>query len=159
MITQNELKQCLKYDPITGKFTRTKTSRVSSDGTVGTVQKKGYRSIYVKNKAYAAHRLVWLYVHGCWPKDQIDHINGNRDDNRVENLREVTNSENTRNRRNPQGSNPYLGVTKKRWRSGFRWCARIMLNGKSKHIGYFKTAEAAKDAYLNMKKELHKIGI
>jgi len=155
MLTQETLKQHLSYDPNTGKFSRVNFARVAADGSVGTIQKKGYRSIYLCGGFYKAHRLAWLYVYGEWPKDQIDHINGNRDDNRIDNLREVCNAENAKNRRSPQGNNPFLGVTKKKWRDQFRWCARIMIDGKSKHIGYFKSAEDARDAYIAHKYILH----
>lgn len=155
MLTVEALKSVLRYDPETGLFDRMDQSRLNSTGRVGTTDKSGYRAICVKGRIYKAHRLAWLYVYGNWPAKQIDHINGDRNDNRLSNLREVCNAENARNRRRPQGSNPYLGVTKKKWRGEHRWCARIMVDGISKHIGYFSTPELASVAYLAAKVELH----
>ena len=157
MITQEILKQSLFYDPETGLFTRIGNSRLNACGLVGTVQNKGYRAISVRSKLYRAHRLAWLYVYGEFPTDQIDHINGNRDDNRIANLRVVNSHQNACNKRSPAGSNPHIGVTKKKRRNQFRWCARIMVNKKAKHLGYFNTVEEAKNAYILAKAQLHGI--
>lgn len=157
MITQEILKSQLSYDKDTGIFTRLHGRRLNEQNLVGSVQTHGYRAISVCGKLYRAHRLAWLYVHGEFPKNQIDHINGNRDDNRIDNLRVVTAKENACNKRNPQGSNPYLGVTKKKRRDKYKWCARIMINQKPKHLGYFDSAEDAKNAYLLAKSQYHNV--
>ena len=157
MITQEILKQNLFYDKYTGLFSRLKSARLSNNGFVGSIQTHGYRAISVNSKLYRAHRLAWLYVYGEFPKKQIDHINGNRDDNRIDNLREVTVSENACNKRNPQGSNQYLGVTKKKCKNKYKWCARIMINKKAKHIGYFDSVEDARNAYLLAKSHYHNV--
>lgn len=157
MLTQEILKQHLSYNPETGLFARKNHFRLNSDGSVGTVQKKGYRAIMVLHRLYRAHRLAWLYVYGEFPNDQIDHINGNRDDNRIANLRVVNAHQNACNKRSPAGLNPHIGVTKKKRKNQFRWCARIMVNKKAKHLGYFNTVEEAKNAYILAKAQLHGI--
>ena len=92
MITQEELKELLDYNPETGLFTWNVYNNIKNKTTAGTFN-DGYIQIKIKQKIYQAHRLAWLYVYGEWPKGQIDHINGIRDDNRIENLRDVTNRE------------------------------------------------------------------
>lgn len=97
-----------------------------------------------------AHRVIWLMVHGVWPKDQIDHINGNPADNRFANLREATQSQNQQNRLD---KSPHVGAT---WnRQMKKWKVRISVGGKQKWIGYFDTAEEGHQAYLDAKKEFH----
>lgn len=157
MLTQEILKQNLYYDKDTGLFSRIKSARLSNNGSVGSVQTHGYRAISVNGKLYRAHRLAWLYVYGEFPKNQIDHINGNRDDNRIENLREASVTQNSYNKRKPQGSNPYLGVTRKKRQNSYKWCARITVDKKPKHLGYFDCPETAYKAYLLAKAQYHNV--
>jgi hypothetical protein len=104
---------------------------------------------------YLAHRLAWFYVHGNWPTKLIDHINGNKTDNRIANLRDVEGSLNNLNCHTPRRHNaesPYIGVVKpKRYK---RWLAKITLHGKRVRLGCFDTAEEAQAAYLEAKKRL-----
>lgn len=101
-----------------------------------------------------AHRLAWLYVHGEWPSKHLDHLNGNRTDNRIENLRQVSVAENAENTRRPHRDNKsgYLGVCKKRG----KWLAVIQIKGKYTRIGLFDTPEMAHEAYLAEKRKHHK---
>ena len=108
----------------------------------GTVRTDRRRQIMLKGKKYLAHRLIWLYANGKFPDNTIDHINGNPSDNRIENLRDVTHQENHKNkctyRTNTSG---HIGVS---WHIGTqKWCARIEVNGKRKHLGYFNVLEDA----------------
>ena len=80
MITQSELKNILHYNQDTGVFTWIKNSIVA-----GTVEKKGYIAIKINRKSYKAHRLAWLYIYGNFPKEQIDHLNGIKNDNCINN--------------------------------------------------------------------------
>lgn len=103
---------------------------------------------------YTVHRLAWLYVYKVWPADQIDHIDGNKENNKIENLRILTNSQNQQNKYIGRGASKYLGVTfskdtKKQWR------ASIRLNNKFYYIGRFYTEEEAYKAYLEKKRILH----
>lgn len=90
-----------------------------------------------------AHRLAWFYVHGVWPTNEIDHINRNKSDNRIENLRDVTRTVNQRNLP-VWGIVPFRGVRT----SKNRFQAQISINGRSKYLGSYKTAEAAHEAFL-----------
>lgn len=106
----------------------------------------GYLVMRIDGKTYFSHRLVWLYVHGTFPSGVIDHINRIKTDNRPENLRDVTRSENRQNtiaqKNNKSG---YKGIW---WhKQNKNWCASICVDGKQKHIGCFKTAEEAHLAY------------
>jgi hypothetical protein len=95
---------------------------------------------------------VWMYVHGVWPSAGLDHVNGVRDDNRIDNLRPATVQQNNQNRRRAQGkTNPLLGVKQR----GNRWEARISHNKKTLHLGRFATATEAHEAYLRAKRTLH----
>jgi len=102
--------------------------------------REGYLRIRIFDKAYLAHRLVWLYHKGAWPTGEVDHINGNRSDNRIENLRDVPKIENARNRR-PSAANT-SGITGVH-RVGKKWRARICVNGKCISLGNFDTIEDA----------------
>ena len=154
-LDSTRLRELLEYNPDTGVFTwRVAAHRnASSNKVAGYVGANGYRTIRVDGQGYSAHRLAWQYTHGVPPTDSIDHINGVRDDNRIANLREATQAQNTQNRKRPQGKNPYLGVYWYAQRN--KWRAIIVLDGHSKHIGLFTTAEEARDAYLAAKKEIH----
>lgn len=96
----------------------------------------GYRYILFASKRYLAHRLAWLLTSGVWPDCEIDHINGNRDDNRIANLRDVSRRENRRNqalsKRNTSG---VVGVHRD-GRTG-NWIASITIDGRLKHLGVF----------------------
>mgnify|MGYP000028093486 CR=1 FL=1 len=138
-ITAPELRQILTYDPITGVFKR----RNDPESKVGRIATKGYRQIMVSGKRYMAHRLAWLYIHGVWPDGQIDHINQVKDDNRIENLRVVTNKQNGENV--SMFSHNTSGAKGVRFRSG-SWLAEIRHHKKTQHLGSFETLEDAKAA-------------
>jgi len=150
------LKENLHYEPTTGLFTWVKGRSGTKIGNIaGTLNKDGYINIKINCKRYKAHRLAWLYVNGSMPESLIDHINGNKNDNRICNLREATQKQNMRNQSNPQKGNKsgYLGVSFKK--EGSKYAANIRINGKNKHLGYFAAAKDAHEVYLKAKKELH----
>jgi hypothetical protein len=100
----------------------------------------GYLCVKVNSVKYRAHRVVWLMTYGAWPVGQIDHINGVRDDNRVENLRDVTVTGNQQNQhRRVDNKSGVTGVTSE----GPYWRAKIRANGKRIDLGTFKTLEEA----------------
>jgi hypothetical protein len=104
------------------------------------------------NKQYRAHRIIWMMFNGNLPKEQLDHIDGDRANNRIENLRECSNTENQQNRKlNKDNKTGFTGVTI--WKTKFK--AEIRLNKKGYYLGLFDTAEEAHKAYLNKKAELH----
>ena len=154
MITQDRLKELFSYDAETGHLIWKKTGKGRPKSLLaGTEAPNGYIVINVDYKRYMAHRLVWLYHSGVLPEKDIDHINNNRADNRIENLREATRSENMQNEKKARSTNKngLLGVSK----NNGRWRAQIELNYKRTHIGYFDTPEEAHAAYLAKKRELH----
>jgi len=94
-----------------------------------------YLSICVSGGQYLAHRLVWFYVYGCWPSGEIDHIDGDGKNNKIENLRDVDSQSNAKNR--PVQNNNKIGIIGVRERSG-SWNARITNNGVLEELGTFK---------------------
>lgn len=100
MLTHSELKERLRYDAKTGNFywiKPPKRSPVKVGDIAGSIHTKGYIQITIGGARYLAHRLAWFFEYGMWPSNQIDHINGNRSDNSIVNLRDVSNAENGRN--------------------------------------------------------------
>lgn len=152
-ITQDIVREYLHYAEQTGIFTlkkRWSTKGVSPVGTVlGYKDGKGHIHFSFFGKKYKAHRLAWLYMHGVWPTDQVDHINGVKDDNRISNLREVNNSQNQWNRHKINSSSGYKGVFfNKKNRSWYAQFNKI-------YLGTFHTPEAAARAYDAFVLKLH----
>lgn len=145
-LTQERLTELLEYDTTTGVFTwKRPCGRPSRTLGAGVKEKTyGYILIGIDGLMYRAHRLAWLYVHGDFPARHIDHINGVRDDNRISNLREATESQNACNRAGTSKTG-YKGVYLHR-RSG-RWYAMLQWKKKKYYLGYFDTPEAAAEAY------------
>lgn len=157
-----ELRQLLDYDPETGVFTwRERTPEMFEDGghsrehicarwnalyagkqAIHTPHIKGYRSGHVNRKGVLAHRAAYAMMTGHWPPDQIDHINGDKTDNRWANLRAVSNTENHRNM--PRRSDNTSGDNGVYWYTRLRkWEARVGANGRSHFLGYFSSKEDA----------------
>jgi hypothetical protein len=155
MITQQQLKDHLSYDPKTGIFTRVKnTARYKAGSILGTKHSTGYVVIRIEDKLYKAHRLAWLYVYGQFPELRIDHINRDGLDNRLSNLRLATSKENSENRsvgRNNKSGHPGVDWSKKLK----KWRARITVNYKGIHLGYFLNIEDAINAYKESAACLH----
>lgn len=147
MLTQAQLQLLFHYDPNTGVFTREINHGKSKKGSTPTgLSPGGYLRISIKNRYYMAHRLAWLYVNGEWPNSIIDHINCNKLDNRLCNLREANRSQNAMNvyiYKNNISS--FKGVGFHKATGKFR--ARCQANKKRVFIGYFDTAEEANEAY------------
>lgn len=154
-LTAEQLREVVSYDPETGAFKWRPRSRVGVHRPVGTLS-HGYLVIGIGGRGgvpRAAHRLAWLYVHGEWPANEIDHINGDKLDNRIANLRDVSSTTNKENARKPKRNNKsgVLGVRK----HGNRFVAGITRDYKSYYIGCFATAEQAHEAYVAAKREHH----
>ena len=160
--TPEMLRKLLRYDQDTGNmywlertpdmFTDGKQSAVhrcricnskfSGTEALTTGDGNGYLQGQIFGTMYKSHRVVWAIVHGEWPAGQIDHINGIRDDNRIENLRSVSAQENSRNKKIP--SDNTSGVMGVSWSKRYKkWESYIMADGKSKNLGYFYTKEDA----------------
>ena len=151
-----EMKQYLSYDPETGDFTRIKSdnNRVKVGDIAGSLDGNGYIRIRFNLNRYLAHRLVWLFTYGKWPVNQIDHVDGNRSNNKINNLRDVTNQENQFNITKVRACSGYMGVTKLK----NSWQAKISLNYKKIYLGTFDTPELASEAYQAAKLKYHVIG-
>ena len=127
--------------------------KVNVGSKAGRIDKYGYVLIGVNRKAYRAHRLIFLMFNGHLP-EQVDHINGIRHDNRIENLRPATNSENQCNtKRNSKNTSGTKGVYFYKRYNCYR--AECKTNGVSKHLGYFKTIEEAKEVLDKYRIEQH----
>jgi hypothetical protein len=158
MITQKQLKTLLHYNPNTGQFralvTRGNKPKPCIAGQIITGHKDGggYLRIWIYGRQYSAHRLAWLYMYGSLPQ-MLDHKNGNRSDNRIDNLRQATRTQNCINaRRYKNNTTGFKGVTKLN-NGSFR--AQTMHNKKGIHLGLFDSAQAAHAAYVAAVKELH----
>lgn len=150
-----DLLEILKFDSKAGLFYWKKQSGYSKPGDVaGAKRSDGYMGFSIGRKRFLSHRVAWLFVHGVWPKGQIDHINGIRTDNRILNLRDVDHDTNLQNRRSAQKNNKtgFLGVSPRK--NGFD--ARIQVGGKKIHLGSFGTPEEAFSAYRQAKRNYHK---
>jgi hypothetical protein len=145
----------LSYDPGTGVFlwlvNRTKTARA---GTVaGSITSQGYQRIKIDGRSYKSHRLVWFYMTGCWPTEEIDHMDGIQSNNRWANIRQATRAMNRENQHAARTDNAsgLIGVSLTRG----KWQVRIQVAGKRKCLGTFTNPETAHAVYLESKRNLH----
>ena len=158
MVDRDRVLSELSYNPETGQFIWLVTNRIKRAGAIaGHHKTNGYIHIGFDGKAYKAHRLAWLVAHGSWPSGQIDHINRNRSDNRICNLRDVTPRINAQNRSvSKSSSSGVMGVS---WHPTCKaWQSQITAHGRLHYLGTYKTAEAAGIAYQNAKRRLHDDG-
>lgn len=142
------LRQSIRYDPRTGRFCWLKrVSQSAKEGDeAGYDTIFGYRGIRFKGKQYRAHRLAWFLVHGEFPAQEVDHINGDRKDNRLCNLRLATRQQQQFNRKTPR--NNTSGVKGVCWdKQANKWRAAIARGGKSYFVGHFTNIDDAKNAY------------
>jgi HNH endonuclease/AP2 domain len=146
MAALEKLRELFSYDPEKGSF--------RWNGEAGYISGNGYRYISVEGKKRLSHRLAWLMHYGEEPNGLVDHINGDRTDNRIQNLRLATYSQNSANAklhtRNTSGLKGASWMPKKN-----RWQATITVKNKQMNLGYFKTKEAAHDAYMAAAKKYH----
>jgi hypothetical protein len=155
VLTQDRLRELLDYDPDTGRFVWkvTSSNRAVAGSVAGNTSSYGYRRINVLGEAYLAHRLAFLWMTGEMPSNQVDHINGQRSDNRWANLRPATNAENGRNiRGNSRNTSGVTGVTRDRRRGV--WQAQIKTGGKNITIGRYTDFDEAASARKRAEKEL-----
>ena len=140
MVTQQELKDLFEYTD--GKLIR-KISKgnTKAGSSIGNFRKDGYLQAEINRHKYLLHRLIYIYHYGTAPK-YIDHINGIKSDNKIENLRSATYSENNRNAKRRKNSSS--GVKNVSWYpNAQKWAVRIYYEGKNKYFGSFDTKEEA----------------
>ena len=155
MITQEYLKSLFEYD---GKNLLWRITRgMARKGSIaGTINSRGYRHVRIDNKFYQAHRLIWIYINEELPSElQIDHINRDRSDNRIENLRLATGSQNNMN---SCVSDRSLTGVKGLYFSTYHdsWCSEVKVNGKA-FKKYSKDVEVAKQNLVKLKGKHHGI--
>lgn len=147
-LTPARARQLLDYNPQTGALSwKVQHRHASSDGKAGCPERKGcaHRVIRIDGELYQAHRVIWLWMMGHWPANEIDHIDGDGLNNRWSNLREATSSQNKQNTRlRIDNSTGYRGVTFDKNR--MRYIARVYIGGTARHLGRFDTAKEAADA-------------
>lgn len=138
------LKELMHYDPETGVMTWLKkiAAKQYIGDRVGSIDDEGYARTKIQRKTYKLHRLIWLYMTGEWPEDEVDHKDRNRLNNRWLNLRAATHKQNSQNR-NPRhdSTSKSVGVS---WssRDGL-WCASISIDGRKRQVGSSKSLEKA----------------
>ena len=154
-LTAKRLRELLDYDKETGEFQwRISRGSAKAGDIAGSGNALSYAVIRVDRESYLAHRMAWLHVYGEWPDDEIDHINGIQNDNRIENLRAATHAENGQNL--PIRSNNTSKHTGVCWHKRRRkWQSRIVVNGVARYLGYFADFDKAVTARIKAKAELH----
>jgi hypothetical protein len=147
------LRKRLRYEPETGKLfwldcedmPQKWLARWADKEAFTAISVWGYRVGRINSLSFRAHRVAYAIYYGSWPRDQIDHINGVRSDNRISNLRGVTHQENMRNQ--SMHVNNTSGVCGVNWcRNTLKWRAQININGRNKSLGYYTTLEGATEA-------------
>lgn len=160
-MNEADLKSLLRYCPETGEF-RWLVRRNGRNGGVkpgdlaGKKMKIGYVSVGVLRKEVLAHRLAFFFMKGSFPQGDVDHINGDKADNRWANLRDVSHSLNLHNRKSPPKGNT-SGVMGVRRRDG-KWSAELCVDGKVYRLGRYSTAQDAETAYKAAKRILVSYG-
>jgi hypothetical protein len=162
VINVDVLRKILRYDDASGKLFWLQRQAEQWPSDLGSLQRwngryagtqalcavksRGYLHGTIFGKTYLAHRVAWALWSGNWPTMHIDHIDGDHQNNRIENLREASRSQNMQNSKSAKGATSvYLGVSRKS--SSGKWCAQIQTEVGKKHIGYFEDEREAARAY------------
>lgn len=155
MLTADRLRELLDYDAATGVFRwRVSKGRAPAGAIAGKQDPRGYRLIRVDRRGWWAHRLAYLYMTGTLPPFDVDHINGDKTDNRWPNLRAATRSQNLANARQRSDTRSgYRGVS---WDAmGKCWSVRVFVRGRSIHVGQFQDKAEAVEAHARAMIEHH----
>jgi hypothetical protein len=157
-LTVDLLNHLFEYDKETGNLIwkikpSSRGHHVKAGDIAGTLKSHGYLCVGINYNSYRAHRLIFLMHKGYLPKT-VDHINGDKLDNRIENLRAATVGQNQHNRKtNANNTSGYKGVS---WsKAQKKWTARITLERKIIHLGYFANVEEAAEVVRKAREELH----
>lgn len=151
--TLERVGELLRYDPATGcfKWLVDCGGRKRAGKDAGTLDGYGYLLISIDSRLVRAHRLAWFVTSGEWPKEQIDHINGVRLDNRIANLRDVSPGRNSANRHKVYARSGLMGAHADPGNKGFN--SKITRDGVERSLGRFRTAEEAHSAYMAARAE------
>lgn len=154
-LSPGQLHELLNYDSDTGVLTwkHKVANSVNANDVCGSITGGGQLRIRYQGHTYAVHLIAFAMTYGYWAVNEVDHINRNMSDNRISNLREATHAENCRNRTNKSNSTGFKGVSFHKGQG--KYSARIMINGKSIHIGSFDNSKDAAIAYNSAAIELH----
>jgi len=148
----------LDYDALTGllHWKQNRRGGARAGEVAGTRTARGSIQIHCKGKIYHAHRIAWRLAMGRWPTGVIDHINGDPSDNRLVNLRDVSQGTNQENQRRAHISNKSSGLLGVSFdaRTG-RWLAKISVSNRTKNLGRYASPDQAHEAYFTAKRELH----
>lgn len=156
MVTQETLRELFSYEPETGLFKRLVGRKgVSAGAIAGTKTLNGYISIGIGKHKYYAHRLAWLWHHGVMPDFLIDHANGDKSDNRIDNLREADKSKNASNSRfHAKNKSGHKNVC---WHKSMKkWHVQIRAAGKKYNLGFYSSLDEAAEVARSARSELHK---
>jgi hypothetical protein len=146
--------ELLHYNPETGIFTWLVSPRSGWAGKTAGYDENGYVALKIGATKYKAHRLAWFYIYGEWPSGMLDHINLNKADNRIANLRVVTFQQNAANR--PAQYDNASGLKGVHWHKQSRkWRAQANIQGRRTHLGLFDTKEAAHAAYVRAARAIY----
>jgi len=147
MLTADQARELLTYDPETGSFFwKVRRGHMRPGDQAGNIDSIGYVRLRLHGVLHHAHRLAWLIFYGEWPGREIDHVNGDRADNRIANLREANRSQQGQNKAMQRNnSSGFKGVCWFKPRG--RWKAEICVLGERKHLGYFDDPQLASLAY------------
>lgn len=157
LLSHETLTRVLDYNPETGMFTWkvVLSNRAKVGAVAGSLDRHGHRLIPINGTRYSAHRLAWFYVYNVWPKDEIDHENLIKGDNRIDNLREATRQQNVRNvARKKSNKTGFKGVIRHN-QSPHKFVAQITIDGLTRYLGIFDTPEDAHAEYVRASKEHH----
>lgn len=158
-LTRERLLEVLDYDRESGVFRwkRRLSNRAAAGAVAGSPHSlERYIIIGIDGRLYRAHRLAWLWCFGVWPGPQVDHVDGDRQNNRIANLRACTGHTNLQNLRHGHADGSGGGLLGVSWREhAKKWVATIYVDGRSRHLGYRDTAEQAHALYVEAKRRLH----
>lgn len=166
--TPEELRQLLRYEPETGKlYWKPRPAETFATPRAASIWRSrflgkealacvddGYKTGFLKGRRVRAHRVAWAIYYGEWPIDQVDHINRDRSDNRICNLRASSNSENQWNTAIRSSSSSGFKGVRRNGKTG-RWMARITVNGDRKYLGNFGSPDEAYAAFCEAAKKYH----
>lgn len=142
-----KIEDCISLDPKSGNLAwRVRVNNsVKVGDNIGTKHNKGYKFFRLNKTFDFNHRVVWYLAHGEWPLGEIDHINGDKSDNRLENLRDVTHRQNMWNKASQKATSVYKGV---HWHKGSsKWRATLWTGASKVHLGLFQDEKEAAFAY------------